>query len=389
MTRLSNDGGNWSLELSFSFRETGYNEGDAEWRALRGLGACHFAYRNFELRISNFEFGSAFLCVLVQLTAVAQELKTVSPADVQNRIAQVRSSTGNTVDPQALELGRSLIKSGRFVEAAALFDVLVEKQPRDYTVLYFAALATFNAGRPSQAEPMARRALDAAVAPHKQSAADALVLLAVILAVTNKDAEALKAAEQAVQIAPNSFDAQFVLGRARYGAGDYDSAVKAFRLAVALKPTDADAQFFLATTLERSGDDAAALAAYKELVLRNPRRVEGHLGVGVLLVKKGGAALDEGVRELRAAIVINPRLYEARVTLGRTLVSVGRNVEALEHLKVAAELAPNNPEPHYQLSRAYRRLGRTEDAAREAAIVKQIHESRRGIPAVRMPQMTN
>ena len=327
--------------------------------------------------------------LLLQLPAAAQELKTVSPADVQNRIAQVRSSTGNSVDPQALELGRSLIKSGRFAEAAALFDVLVEKQPRDYTALYFAALATFNAGRPSQAEPLARRALDAAVAAHKHSASDALVLLAVILAVTNKDAEALKAAQQAVQIVPHSFDAQFVLGRALYGAGDYDRAVKAFRLAGALKPTDADTQFFLATTLERSGDDAAALTAYKELVVRNPQRVEGHLGVGVLLVKKGGAAIDEGVRELRAAIAINPRLYEARVTLGRALVSGGLNVEALEHLKVAVELAPNNPEPHYQLSRAYRRLGRTEEAAREAAIVKQIHESRRGVPPARMPQMTN
>ena len=113
--------------------------------------------------------------LLLQLPAAAQELKTVSPADVQNRIAQVRSSTRNTVDPQALELGRGLIKSGRFAEAAALFDVLVEKQPRDYTVLYFAALATFNAGRPSQAEPLARRALDAAVGEHKQSASDALI----------------------------------------------------------------------------------------------------------------------------------------------------------------------------------------------------------------------
>ena len=201
--------------------------------------------------------------------------------------------------------------------------------------------------------------------------------------------EALKAAEEAVQIAPNSFDAQFVFGRALYGAGDYDSAVKAFRMAVALKPTDADAQFFLATTLERSGDDAAALAVYQQLVNRYPQRVEGHLGVGVLLVKKGGAAFDEGIRKLRTAVAINPRLYEARVSLGRALVSVGRPVEALEHLKVAAQLAPNNPEPHYQLSLAYRRLGRTQEAAREAAVVKQIHESRRGAPAARMPQMAN
>ena len=334
---------------------------------------------------------SVFLCVLLLLpfTAAAQESKTASQAEVQNWIARVRSSTDDALHTQAVELGRTLITTGRFAEAAALFDALVEKQPHNYTILYFAALATFNAGRAQQAESLARRAVDAAIGAHKQSAADALVLLAVVLAVRNIDAEALKAAEQAVQLAPNNFDAQFVLGRALYGAGDYDGAVKAFRTSVALKPNAADAQFFLATTLERSGDDAAALVAYRQLVERNPQRVEGHLGAGVLLVKKGGAAFEEGLKELQAAIAINPRLYEARVTLGRALVSIGHSVEALEHLKVAAGLAPNNPEPHYQLSLAYRRLGRTEDAAREAAIVKQIHASRRAVPAVRMPQTAN
>lgn len=332
-----------------------------------------------------------FLCVLLllQVIVAAQDSKTPPQTDVQNWIAKVRSSTDDTLHTQALELGRNLVASGRFAEAAALFDALVEKQPHNYTILYFAALATFNAGRAPQAEPLARRAVKAAVGAHKQSAADALVLLAVVLAVRNIDAEALKTVEQAVELAPNSFDAQFILGRALYGAGDYDGAVRAFRTAVALKPTAADAQFFLATTLERSGDDAAALAAYRQLVERNPQRVEGHLGTGVLLVKKGGAAFEEGLKELKAAIAINPRLYEARVTLGRALVSAGRSVEALEHLNIAAELAPNNPEPHYQLSLAYRRLGRTEDAAREAAIVKQIHASRRGVPAARMPQTAN
>jgi Flp pilus assembly protein TadD len=70
-------------------------------------------------------------------------------------------------------------------------------------------------------------------------------------------------------------------------------------------------------------------------------------------------------------------LYEARVTLGRALVARGRAAEAVEHLRRAAALAPDNPEPHYQLSLAYRRLGRKEEAAAESVIVRRIHESRR------------
>jgi protein O-GlcNAc transferase len=211
--------------------------------------------------------------------------------------------------------------------------------------------------------------------------------MAVVLAVRNKEAEALNSAQRAVRLAPNNFDAQFVFGRALFGSGDYAGAARTFRLAVALKPTDADAQFFLATALERSGDDESALVAYRQLVKESPQRMEGHLGVGVLLVKKGGASLDEGMKELRTALGINPKSYEARIALGRALVSRGRPADALEHLKVAADLAPNNPEPHYQLSLAYRRLGRKEEAAAESAIVKRIHESRRG--GAKPPQSAN
>jgi Flp pilus assembly protein TadD len=149
------------------------------------------------------------------------------------------------------------------------------------------------------------------------------------------------------------------------------------RVAVALRPGDARALFFLATVLERAGDDSEALTTYKELVRLKPDEAEGHLGLGVLLVKKGGANVEEGLPELARALEIDPNLYEARVTLGRALVTCGRASEAVEHLKRAAALAPSNPEPHYQLSLAYRRLGRRADADAESEIVRRIHESRR------------
>jgi Flp pilus assembly protein TadD len=113
------------------------------------------------------------------------------------------------------------------------------------------------------------------------------------------------------------------------------------------------------------------------LAARRPQAAEGHLGAGVLLVKRGGDSAEEGLRELARALEINPDLYEARVTLGRALVARGRAAEAVAHLTRAAALAPDNPEPQYQLSLAYRRLGRKEEAAAASAAVRRIHESRR------------
>ena len=329
--------------------------------------------------------------LLVSSVSAQRSTTTIAP-EVAAVITQLRSSSDPKLFSQAYDLGRRLIQSSRFNDAAALFAVLVDKQPQVFPVLYSAALATFNAGDAESAESFARRAVKAAnadVGPEsKANAADSLVLLAVILAVRKNDTEAVNASQEAVHIAPKSFDAQFVYGRALFSVGDYSGAVRAFDQAVKLKPSETDAQFFLATALEKNGDDDAALIAYRKLATQMPNRMEGHLGLGVLLVKKGGASMEEGMKELRAALQINPQMYEARVNLGRALVLTNRPSDAIEHLKVAAELAPNNPEPHYQLSLAYRRLGRNEEAAAESAIVKRIHDARRGAGS-KTPQNAN
>jgi Flp pilus assembly protein TadD len=325
---------------------------------------------------------AALLCAFAtaRLEADARQQQGPSAEAVRQLVERVQGGPlDDTGFSQARDIGFALIRAARFEEAAALLGALAELRPNDPASLYGAALAAFNAGRAAMAEPLARRAAEAAFVGGvaQEGAADALVLLAVVLAVRGDDAGALKAARRAAELAPRNFDAQFTLGRALYGAGDSAGAALAFRAAVALRPGDARALFFLATALERAGDDAGALAAYKELVRLKPNEVEGHLGLGVLLVKKGGANVEEGLSELARALEINPNLYEARVTLGRALVTRGRAAEAVEHLKRAAALAPENPEPHYQLSIAYRRLGRKEEAAAESEIVRRIHESRR------------
>lgn len=312
---------------------------------------------------------------------------TMSVAEVRQSIATIRSTNFNeAVLESSLSIGRLLLRDGRYAEATELFGALAEKRPSDFSVLYGQALATFNSGRAAEAEPLARRAVDAAndSAPvrqqhqaHAQQTADALVLLAVIVSVRGDDASALKFLQRAVKITPDDFDAQLSLGRLLFGMGDDSGAIKAFRTAKSLQPTNSQALFFLATAMEHSGDLDAALSMYRDLVALKPDMYEGHLGLGVLLVKRGGSGTEEGLHELNRALQINPNVYEAQVTLGRTLIAQGRPSDALEHLRRAAELAPGNPEPHYQLSLAYRRLGRKDEAAEQTAIVKRINESRR------------
>ncbi|HEX8283514.1 MAG TPA: tetratricopeptide repeat protein [Pyrinomonadaceae bacterium] len=326
------------------------------------------------------------------LTAAPAQGGQLTEAGVAQLVERARrGSLGAEEFAGAVAVGHALVAGRRFGEAAELFDALVRARPSDRAALYGAALATFNAGRAADAEPLARRAAEAALAEgrargREAEAADALVLLAVVLAVRGDGAGALEASARAAALAPDNFDARLTHGRALYGAGDDRAAARAFRAAAALRPGDPRPLFFLASALERAGDGAGALAAYRELAAAQPRASEGHLGLGALLVKRGGAEAEEGIKALGRAVEIDPDLYEARVTLGRALVARGRAAEAVEHLRRAAALAPGNPEPHYQLSLAYRRLGRKEEAAAESALVKRINESRRAGAAPPSPE---
>jgi len=337
--------------------------------------------------------------VVLSVSAQAQTPGQTLGGDVSSSLKEfMRRLNAKPLDPVAIDEARAfgieLVEASRFQEAAQIFSTLRLVAPDDSSSFYGSALALFNLHRIDEAETLARAAVEKAQAfpPVNKSsaqydapgisktfgnAADALVLLGVVLAVKGDDAGAIAAVSRAVRLAPDNFDAQFALGRALYGAGDPAGATQPFRAAVSLKPADIQARFFLATALERTGDDAAALSAYKELVVVAPGVAEGHLGVGVLLVKRADDGLDEGIRELEKALAINERLYEGQVTLGRALIRQGRIAESLTPLKRAAGLAPDNPEPHYQLVIAYRRLGEKGAAEAESSLVKKIHATRR------------
>jgi tetratricopeptide (TPR) repeat protein len=300
-------------------------------------------------------------------------------AEIKKAIEDLRAHRLAADKIEALKAsGFQLISSGRYQDALMIFEALVEVAP-DQQSSYGAALALFNLRRVSEAKVQAHRAAEMA---RKESSpareADALVLLAVIVAVEGDNASALKAVRRAVELAPESFDAQLALGRALYGAGDMSNASAAFRKSIALRPKEPQPRFFLATSLEALGEYEQARVAYSELIRLQPDKAEGHLGLGVLLTKLDASRNDEAISELQKAVSIRGDLYEARIALGRALIKSGRHGDAVEHLKAAATLAPNNPEPYYQLAIAYRRLGNTEAAAAASARVKEINSSRRG-----------
>jgi Flp pilus assembly protein TadD len=54
------------------------------------------------------------------------------------------------------------------------------------------------------------------------------------------------------------------------------------------------------------------------------------------------------------------------------LVKTGRAAEAVSHLEKATSLEPNNAQAHFVLARAYRTLGRAQQADREMRLFEKL-----------------
>lgn len=265
------------------------------------------------------------------------------------------------------DLGLAFIKLQRWSDAAAAFAELAKRQSDSVEAAYLHALALFNAGMPADAETEARRTLRL-----NGGASGAHTLLGIILASRgNANLEAADALSQAVALDHESFDANFYLGRVQYAMKNFAEAVKSLRMAKQLQPHHAEVRFFLGTALEAAGDSNAAMLEYQELAKSDPDSAMGQLGLGALLVKQG--KMGEAIVALQKAIALNPGNFEAHWALGRALFLDRRLADAVEALKTAVSLAPNRADAHYQLGLALKRLGRTEEADREFAIVNRLN----------------
>jgi len=317
------------------------------------------------------------LSILFQSSIFVQlSPENLSPAETIKKF-QTRPTAQNLAAVR--QIGFALLGENKFEQSELVFTEILAKFPGDGLSLYGKAVGLFNLKQYSEAENAAAKA-DAIFEKQKNNAAlaDVLVLSAVISAVTGKNAAAVEKLKKAVVLVPAHFDANLSLGRAFFGNGDLAASIASFRAALKQQPQNVKANFFLASALERNGDTADALDIYRKLIKISPTFAEGYLGLGVLLVKTNGANSSEGLENLQQAVKINSNLYEAQVTLGKILLQRNKTEEALIYLRKAVELLPGNPEPHYQLLQAFRKLGRKADADAEQAIIKKIHENHRG-----------
>lgn len=252
--------------------------------------------------------------------------------------------------------GAEAMREGRFAEAERIYRQMLKESPDDARLHMNLGLALQSARKYREAIPELERYLKDY--PHPGPVH--LVVGAARLKL-NEYCEAIEALEKARQWQAST-EVLIELGDAYSGCGRHLNAARAYREAARLSPTDlrlarASARSYWQA---RRYDEARTLFASIESHYATDPEFLYEYGDTLTRLEGAEAGLPHLVRAVQAA----PDLIPARGVLGRALMELGQADKSIPHLEAAA---PADPTLLLPLSRAYKAVGRVEDAARAQA----------------------
>ncbi|MBG05089.1 MAG: acetylglucosamine transferase [Rhodospirillaceae bacterium] len=197
-----------------------------------------------------------------------QQRRRAARANKQNDGSQQSQS-----DPR-FDAGRRAHQAGQFAEAQAVYDQLLNENPRNADALHYRGLLAFQQGQTE---------------------------------------EALTMLNEAVSLRPNAPIFHGNLANVLLNAGDNERAEKAFRKAIRLDRNYALAHSNLATLLLGGGRIDEAETSVRRALKLQPRNFESYSNLGSILRRRGD--LDGAEAAFRKALSINPDYERAHSNL--------------------------------------------------------------------------
>jgi len=162
------------------------------------------------------------------------------------------------------------------------------------------------------------------------------------------------------QVAPDSARAHQIKGEAYESQSMLDLAEGEYVAALKTDPQRLDVLDALGDLKRRQFRFDEAIDYYSRAREEEPDDYTSTYGLGAAYLLKRD--LPRAVRLLKLAAAIEPETPAARLALGDALLQAGHADAAVGELDAAVSLAPDMRQAYVLLARAYRILGRTEDA---------------------------
>ncbi|MGH9455093.1 MAG: tetratricopeptide repeat protein, partial [Terriglobia bacterium] len=169
---------------------------------------------------------------------------------------------------------------------------------------------------------------------------------------------------------PDDVERLTILGTVYGEHGDYADALRPLRRAAALSPNAPQMQYNLALDCFRLARYEEARTALSGVAKQWPDLFELNALLGVVLYRLGEN--PAAYRVLNRAHQLNPQdaqtrgfLYEVSVVLARNSHEKRQDAVSLRYLKTAAEVRPDDPDPHRLMAEIYDAMGQQGQASQE------------------------
>jgi tetratricopeptide (TPR) repeat protein len=238
----------------------------------------------------------------------------------------------------AVDLYRLYILIGHLQEAATMEARLLAARPHDRDVLYLSGIIERSAGHYEQA----KKYLEESVAIDPEFFYTRYNLGAVLV-ILHEWPEAKIHLEKAIALGIEQSEVHYELAKALNALGEHDRAqeelAKYQKIKIdSEKNLEANVAIAQADTAADGGHLEEAVNYYRQAVHAMPDNAYYHYKLSVALHKHGDVADEKA--ELQEAVRLNPKLSAAQGALGYLLSREGDVNGAVEHFRIAVQIAP-------------------------------------------------
>jgi tetratricopeptide (TPR) repeat protein len=150
-----------------------------------------------------------------------------------------------------------------------------------------------------------------------------------------------------------------MLGQAYAQEQNYPEALSEFARALQLDPHTAEAHYGSGMVALKQGKLDTSAAEFQQELLVNPNYIPAEYQLGYVRLEMHQA--DAAIPLLQDVVSRQPNHSDAHYELGKALLEQGKVKDAIQDLETSIHLHPTDY-AYYQLSVAYRRAGRANDA---------------------------
>lgn len=255
--------------------------------------------------------------------------------------------------------GIAMYSQNRFAEADAAFASALKQDPHDEESTQMRGLALFRLGKAAEAIPL----LESAHNWTPQTRVDPTYVLALCYIDTHNYDNARKAFALQYGFPPDSASAYLLAARMLLRR-DYRPIAQQFaHKAVELDPQLPLAHMLLGEIALADEHVDEAIAEFEKERTRNPLEGSVYDRLGDAYTRSGDYVKAQ--QSLQQALLLEPNSTGPFILLGKVLLKENDPMNAILYLERADRMDTGNYITHNLLGRAYRSVGRTEDANRE------------------------